>query len=47
MTRPCQVGRCRHWNATRCGTVYACPDCRAQIERMTAQHLAASAGGGQ
>jgi hypothetical protein len=45
MTRPCQVGRCRRWNATRCGTVYACPDHRAQIEWMTAIYQAEDAGG--
>jgi hypothetical protein len=42
--RPCQVGRCTRWDATRCGTVYACPGCRAQIERMTAQYQQATAG---
>jgi hypothetical protein len=45
LMRPCQVGRCNRHDATRCGTVYACPDHRAQIERMTAIYQAEDAGG--
>lgn len=43
-TRPCQVGRCTRWDAERYGTVYACPPCRNQIERMAAIYQAEDAG---
>ncbi|MFI7449588.1 hypothetical protein ACIBQX_18975 [Nonomuraea sp. NPDC049714] len=46
MTRPCQVGRCNRHDATRRpGAVYACTRCWAVVERLAAQHLAASTGG--
>jgi hypothetical protein len=45
LMRPCQVGRCTRWDATRRPTsVYACPDCWAGIERMTAQYQQDTAG---
>jgi len=42
----CQLAGCTSWNASphhACGTVYACPPCWEQVERLTAQ--AQSAGG--
>lgn len=38
MGRPCQVGRCTRHDAERCGTTYACPPCREQIDRLATQY---------
>lgn len=47
MGRLCELAGCDRHDATphsACGTVYACPPCWAQIERLTAIYQGEDAG---